>query len=356
MSARPTDLWPRLATAELLVVCGSGGVGKTTTSAALGIALARTGRKVLVLTVDPARRLAEALGHDLGPDPVTVSLDGEPSMDAAMLHPAVSFARVVRDLPVSAADRARLQDSRITRELTGGDAGMQELMAIVELERFSTAGAYDTLILDTPPALHALELLDGPQRIVGLLGGRTVRTVGRASALAGRMGRLPGPGRALGRLWGTDLLGEIAAFLDAAAPFGDALTEHLSHVEGLLRSDRTAFTLVCAPADGPLAAGRELATELARRGYPVAGTIVNRRRAVGPPLDGATLRAFADAIVDADVPRSRRLAEHARAVVAHEEELLDTAGLPAPQIALSERGAQESPAQVLSGLADALSA
>ncbi|MBJ7457371.1 MAG: ArsA family ATPase, partial [Thermoleophilia bacterium] len=211
-------LWETLRAAELLVVCGAGGVGKTTVSASLGLALAREGRRVLVLTVDPARRLAEALGHDLGPDPVHVKLPGEPGMDAAMLDPATSFARVVDSLPVQESDRRRLRESRITRELTGGDAGMQELMAIVELERFSADDRYDAIVLDTPPALHALELLDGPERIVGLLSGRTVKAIGRASGIAGRFGRLPGPGRALGKLWGADLLTEIATFLDAAAP------------------------------------------------------------------------------------------------------------------------------------------
>lgn len=347
------QLLDELVAADLIVVGGAGGVGKTTVSAALGLALARAGRRVLVLTVDPARRLAEALGHDLGPDPMTVHLHGEPTMDAAMLDPAASFGRVVAALEVSQRDRERLLASRITRELTGGDAGMQELMAIVELERFSVDDRYDVIVLDTPPAMHALELLDGPARIVGLLSGRTVRTVGRASALAGRMGRLPGPGRALGKLWGADLLTEIATFLDAAAPFGRALSKHLDHAEELLRSDRSAFTLVCAPADEPLHAARLLAAELRARGYPVAGTIVNRRRAsLRDDIDDALLLQVAEAFADAGHTRSAELADYARAVLDHEQELLDAAALPAPQIALPERPASDAPADVLIGLAD----
>ncbi len=350
-------LWPALRAADLLVVCGAGGVGKTTVSAALGLALAREGRKVLVLTVDPARRLAEALGHDLGPDPATVHLPGEPEMSAAMLDPATSFARVVDELPVDERDRQRLRESRITRELTGGDAGMQELMAIVELERFSADDRYDAIILDTPPALHALELLDGPQRIVGLLSGRTVKAIGRASGIAGKFGKLPGPGRALGKLWGADLLTEIATFLDAASPFGRALGEHLDHAEALLRSPKAAFTLVAAPADAPLRAAAELATELARRGHPVAGTIVNRRRA---PLDDRVdvdgLRALATSLTNEGAARSSAIADHIASLIAHEDALLDSAGLPAPQLALAERPAQERPAEVLSALATGLAA
>lgn len=353
----PDRLWPVLSAADLLVVCGAGGVGKTTVSASLGLALAREGRKVLVLTVDPARRLAEALGHDLGPEPTAVHLPGEPEMAAAMLDPATSFARVVDGLPVDESDRRRLRESRITKELTGGDAGMQELMAIVELERFSSDGRYDAIVLDTPPALHALELLDGPQRIVGLLSGRTVKAIGRASGIAGRFGKLPGPGRALGKLWGADLLTEIAAFLDAAAPFGAALGEHLDHAERLLRSPQAAFTLVAAPAVEPLHAARELASELSKRGHPVAGTIVNRHRApTSGEIHGEGLAELASALRSDGLERSAELADHLGRVLEHETELLGAAGLPEPQIALGERPAQEKPVEVLGAIATALAA
>lgn len=356
-SPRAADLWPALERAELIVVAGAGGVGKTTVSASLGLALARAGRRVLVLTVDPARRLAEALGHDLGPDPATVVIPGEPTMDAAMLDPAASFARVVDALEVADRDRERLLASRITRELTGGDAGMQELMAVVELERFSTDDRYDVVVLDTPPALHALDLLDGPARIVGLLSGRTVKTVGRASALAGKFGRLPGPGRALGKLWGAELLTEIATFLDSAAPFGKALSRHLDHVERLLRSDAAAFTLVSAPGDEPLAAATELARELALRGYPVAGSIVNRRRApLHSELSGASLSTLADDLKATGLDRSGELAAYLGAVLTHEHGLIAGAALPAPRIHLAERPAQESPVEVLAGLAAGIAA
>lgn len=356
-AARATELWPTLERADLIVVAGAGGVGKTTVSASLGLALARAGRRVLVLTVDPARRLAEALGHDLGPDPATVVLPGEPTMDAAMLDPAASFARVVAALEVADRDRERLLASRITRELTGGDAGMQELMAVVELERFNTDARYDVVVLDTPPALHALDLLDGPARIVGLLSGRTVKTVGRASALAGKFGRLPGPGRALGKLWGADLLTEIATFLDAAAPFGKALSRHLDHVEGLLRSDAAAFTLVSAPGDEPLAAATELARELSRRGYPVAGSIVNRRRApLHSALSGESLTALTTELQTSGLERSAELSAYLGAVLTHEQALLERAALPAPRIHLAERPAQEAPVQVLAGLAAGIAA
>lgn len=351
------SLWASLQSAKVIVAAGAGGVGKTTVSAALGLALAREGRRVLVLTVDPARRLADALGHDLGPDPSRVHLPGEPALDAAMLHAPSSFARVVDQLPVRDDDRRRLLASRITRELTGGDAGMQELMAIVELERFCDDDAYDAIVLDTPPALHALELLDGPERIVGLLGGRTVRTVGRASGLAGRFGRLPGPGRALGKLWGADLLTEIATFLEAARPFGEALAGHLDHAQRVLRSSESAFVLVTAPAAVPVTTATELAAELRRRGHPVAGTIVNRHRA---PLDAgvsaATLARAAAQLAGDDLPRAAQLAEHLAAVATHEQATLTAGRLPAPWLALAERPAQERPEEVLGALASRLGA
>lgn len=355
--AREAALWPALREARVIVAAGAGGVGKTTVSAALGLALAREGRRVLVLTVDPARRLADALGHDLGPDPSVVRLPGEPELDAAMLHAPSSFARVVDSLPVRSEDRERLRASRITRELTGGDAGMQELMAIVELERFCEDPSYDTIVLDTPPALHALELLDGPERIVGLLAGRTVRTVGRASGIAGRFGRLPGPGRALGKLWGADLLTEIATFLESARPFGEALAGHLDHAQRLLRSREAAFVLVTAPASAPAATAAELAKELRARRHPVAGTIVNRHRApLHAGVDADVLGGVAEHLRSEGLARTAGLAEHLAAVAEHEQATLERAGLPHPWLPLAERPAQERPEEVLGAIATALAA
>jgi anion-transporting ArsA/GET3 family ATPase len=348
-------LWSALRHADIVVAAGAGGVGKTTVSAAIGLALAREGRRVLVLTVDPARRLADALGHDLGPDPSLVQLAGEPTLHAAMLDAPSSFRRVVQNLPVRRADRERLLASRITRELTTGDAGMQELMAIVELERFCEDPAYDVVVLDTPPALHALELLDGPERIVGLLAGRTVRTVGLASGIAGRFGRLPGPGRALGKLWGAELLTEIATFLEAARPFGEALSGHLNHAQRLLRSDRAAFALVTAPAAAPVATAAELAAELRRRGHPVAGTIVNRHRApLAADLDASALLFAGKQLAAASHDHAAALAEHLAAVARHEHATLDGGNIPAPRLALAERPAGERPEEVLSALATAI--
>lgn len=351
-AAHPS-LWDFLTDAQLIVACGAGGVGKTTVSAALGVALARTGRRVLVLTVDPARRLADALGHDLGPDPLRVHLPREPAgLDAAMLDPPTSFRRVVERLPASQADRARLLGSRITRELATGDAGMQELMAIVELQRFHGTGDYDAIVLDTPPALHALDLLDGPERIVGLLSGRTIKAISAATGVAGRMGRIPGPGRALSRLWGADLMSEIATFLDAAAPFGAALRGDLDRADALLQSPSAAFTVVTAPADAPLRVAAELRSELARRGHAVAGTIVNRRRAPLPAaIAPATLEALPGTLESLDLTRSVPLARHLAALTDHELTLLDEATLPTPLLHLGERPASESPAEVLSALA-----
>ncbi|MFT4034402.1 MAG: ArsA-related P-loop ATPase [Patulibacter sp.] len=355
MTAEPDRLWSGLLERRVIVAAGAGGVGKTTTSAALGLALARAGRRVLVLTVDPARRLADALGHDLGPDPSAVRLPGEPALDAAMLDAPASFRRVVEQLDVHPDARRRLLASRITQELTGGDAGMQELMAIVELERFCADPGYDVVVLDTPPALHALDLLDGPERIVGLLAGRTVRTIGLAGGLAGRFGRIPGPGRALTRLWGSDLLGEIASFLDAARPFGEALGRHLDHAQHLLRCDQAAFVLVTAPATTPVATASALADELLRRGHPIAGTIINRRRApLSGGLDGRTLEATAAQLHAAGLTRLASSAGQLATIAAHEQAVLTAGSLPQPWLPLAERPAQERPEQLLGALASAL--
>ena len=341
------QLLHRLEPARLIVVCGAGGVGKTTVSATLGLARATAGERVVVLTIDPAKRLADALGVTLAGDPRPIEFEGVAPghFNAAMLDPQAAFERVVDELNVRPADRERLRASRLTKELTTGVAGMQELMAVVELERLARGGHYDTIILDTPPALHVLDLLDAPSRIAGLLAGRMARMVGRASGFAARLGNLPGPGRALGRLWGAELLTEIAVFLEAAAPFGRELEGRIKTVEALLRSDQTAFLLVTSPQARPLTDASTLAKVLAERAHPVAGTIVNRRRSID--------RSVLDADVDLS-DRAAALLEWSIAVDSAERERLAATTLPAPVATLPELPAGSDVDEALRTLRDLL--
>ncbi|MBI5542263.1 MAG: AAA family ATPase, partial [Deltaproteobacteria bacterium] len=162
---------------KVIVCCGAGGVGKTTTAAALGLAGARAGRKVLVLTIDPARRLAEAMGIPEAaaqPSPVPHERLVEAGLDtgelhAWMLNPAAVFESMVRRLAPSSERAEKLLANRLYRHLSEMVAGMQEYTAAEALYELSTGGAYELVVLDTPPSRNALEVLEAPGRLARFL-------------------------------------------------------------------------------------------------------------------------------------------------------------------------------------------
>ena len=170
-----------LAEKRVLVCCGAGGVGKTTVSASLALAAARAGRRVLVVTIDPSRRLAEALGVARNPpEPVplsaerltTVGIKAPGSLAVWMLDPQRVSDRVVRAASKTPEDAERLMNNRIYANVTAMIAGMQEYTAVEALHRFVKTDAYDLVILDTPPSRNALRFLEAPDRINAFLDGR----------------------------------------------------------------------------------------------------------------------------------------------------------------------------------------
>ncbi|MBL9037708.1 MAG: AAA family ATPase, partial [Archangium sp.] len=186
MSETPVPTIRRVATEALntvitskrvIVCCGAGGVGKTTTSAALALAAARSGRRVLVLTIDPAKRLAQALGlkdHMRTPTPIPKEKLDEAgvttgTLHAWMLNPDVVFEALVRRLATSPAQAKRILDSRLFRHLSELVAGMQEYTAAEALYELSQSGAYDLIVLDTPPARNALDFLEAPGKLAKFL-------------------------------------------------------------------------------------------------------------------------------------------------------------------------------------------
>ena len=176
-SAHPTtspSLSDVLADATLLVTCGPGGVGKTTTAAALAIAAARMGRRVVVVTVDPARRLADALGLDMAarayePHEVKgVGGDGG-SLWALMLDAETTFDRLITDRAGDPARAAAVLANPVYRSIAGSLGGAQEYMAIERLHQLHNSGEYDLVVIDTPPSRHAIDLLEAPDRLVTFL-------------------------------------------------------------------------------------------------------------------------------------------------------------------------------------------
>src|SRR5512134_2338079 len=205
----------------ICICAGSGGVGKTTTSAALAAGLAARGKKVAVLTIDPAKRLADSLGlEELGNEPkrvdprlfeaAGVEMRGE--LCAMMLDAKATFDELVRKHAPDAETRDRILENRIYRQLSAALAGSQEYMAMEKLFEIHHDGDYDFLVLDTPPSRDALDFLDAPKRLTQFIEGRGMQMFMRPTGLATKVvGR--GSSMAfsvLKRVTGLDLLSDLS--------------------------------------------------------------------------------------------------------------------------------------------------
>ncbi|HXN54794.1 MAG TPA: ArsA-related P-loop ATPase [Myxococcales bacterium] len=277
---------------RVLVLCGAGGVGKTTVSAALALAAAHSGRRALVLTIDPARRLAEALGipaHASHPTPVPrdrlaaagVAAGGE--LDAWMLDPAVVFENLIHKLASPDSARAILE-TRLYRHLTELVAGMQEYTAAEALYELSREERYDLIVLDTPPSPSALDFLDAPGRLSGFLDGQIVQLFlpSHGGGLLRRAGRLVGS--VFARAFGEQFILDLQTFLSAFSGTFGALRSHTAGVKELLESAKTAFLLVTSPAEAAVREALYFRDQILARSLPFEGFVLNRSLARGREL------------------------------------------------------------------------
>src|SRR3954454_8019930 len=182
-----TSLEPLLEGKRMVICAGPGGVGKTTTAAAVALGLAERGRKVAVVTIDPARRLANALGLDtLSNEPTRVRADVDGELWAMMLDAKRTFDQLIEHLAPDERTRDEVFSNRIYQQLSTAVAGSQEFTAIAKLYELDQAGTCDVLVLDTPPARNALDFLDAPGRLTRFFQGRTIRVFLRPAGLSGR--------------------------------------------------------------------------------------------------------------------------------------------------------------------------
>src|SRR3954468_7709357 len=184
-----TSLEPVLEGKRMVICAGPGGVGKTTTAPAVALGLAERGLKVAVVTIDPARRLANALGLDELPnEPHRVPLDGAPGeLSAMMLVPKRTFAPLLQRLAPDEATRDEVFANRIYQQLSSAVAGSQEFTAIAKLYELDQSGEWDVLVLDTPPSRNALDFLDAPGRLTRFFQGRAIRVFLKPAGLSGRI-------------------------------------------------------------------------------------------------------------------------------------------------------------------------
>lgn len=276
---------------RILVTVGTGGVGKTTVAAALGLAAARSGRRALVLTIDPARRLADALGIetlDNRPREVPRSLlraagvQGDGTLSAMMLDTKRTFDELVEQYAPNAEVEAQIRANPIYRHLTDALAGSREYSAMEKLYQLYSLGEYDLIVLDTPPASHALDFLDAPRRLTGFLDSQILRLLFRPAIAMGRTGlRLFrfGTGavlQVLERVTGMEFLRMVSEFLLAFESLWDGVSARAREIERILREPGCGFVLVIGPDPVQARRAEEFRARLDDEGIHLAGAVLNR--------------------------------------------------------------------------------
>ncbi len=291
-----------IADAHVLVTTGAGGVGKTTVAAAIGLAAARAGRRTLVLTIDPARRLAQAMGLeslDDTPAPVPLADDLPGELHAMMLDMGTTFDRLIDRHATSPENAAAIKANRIYRTLSSTLSGTQEYMAMERLHELHETGEWDLLVIDTPPTRSALDFLDAPKRMTSFLDGRLLRLLMKPSLAAGKsVGKVVGFGatafmRVAGKVTGMELLDDLASFFRAFDGMYDGFKERAAEVLVLLQQPSSRFVVVTSPEPPPLREARFFLQRLEQEGLHAAGLVVNRIRPEVPrdPTDTALARA-----------------------------------------------------------------
>ena len=316
-----------------LVVCaGAGGVGKTTVSAAVALRLAREGARTVVVTIDPARRLATALGMTgLADTPQRVPADavlgpGGGELWALQLDARATFDRLVARYAPDDAARERIIENRIYRHLSGTVAGAQEYMAVERLHELIDEGRFERIVLDTPPAANALDFLDAPARITRFIEGRALRLMLRPAQSGGGIGwRLLHAGSntvisILEKITGAQLLRDVSDFLAGFEGMHQGFADRAKAVRALLTSSDSAFVVVSAPEAEPLAQALSLAARLQEEGFPFLGVVLNR---VHPLPPGGLPRpdAMRDALAAAGAADPDDLAARAIATLAEDQVL-----------------------------------
>jgi anion-transporting ArsA/GET3 family ATPase len=259
-----------------IVICaGSGGVGKTTTAAAVALGMAERGLRVVVVTIDPARRLANSLGlEELGNEPRRISVDVEGELWAMMLDSKRTFDELIERLAPDARTRDEVLGNRIYQQLSSAVAGSQEFTAIAKLYELDQEGGFDLLVLDTPPSRNALDFLDAPGRLTRFFQGRALRLFLRPGRLLGR-----GTGlvfSVLQRVTGVDLLRDLSTFFRSLGGMVDGFTEQARRVGALLEDPATTFLIVTAPRHDPVEEAIFFHRKLRDAGMPFGGLVVNR--------------------------------------------------------------------------------
>jgi len=299
------SLAPVLDGADVIVCCGSGGVGKTTTAAVVGLHAARTGRKVVVVTIDPARRLADALGlpDGLAAEPQRIELDrrargeGSGELWAMMLDTATAFDALVRRNATDGEQAERILANTFYKNISGSLSGTQEYMAAETLHLLHDDDRFDLVVVDTPPSRNALDFLEAPGVLARFLDHRLFKLL----MLPARRGmRVVNAAtqpllRSIGKVVGSDVLADAVAFFQAFAGMEQGFRQRADAVIGLLRSDATRYVVVASPHRDTVTEAVWFTEQLSGQGIQRIVGVANRVHPAFGPGSAADARKQAEA-------------------------------------------------------------
>ncbi|MEY2419031.1 MAG: hypothetical protein QOG90_1711 [Actinomycetota bacterium] len=274
-----TSVHDLAATRSVIVCCGSGGVGKTTTAAALAVEAAARGRRACVVTIDPARRLADALGlGELTNEPGKVDGPWPGELSALMLDTKSTFDAIVAKYASSPEQAERIINNRLYRNISGALSGTQEYMAMEKLHELHSTDGFDVIVIDTPPTRNALDFLDAPRRITRFLDNRLFRllvmpTTTYMRAVGAATQRIL---RTIARVVGAEVVDDAIAFFEAFEGMEQGFRDRAQAVIKLLSDDATAFVVVASPRRDAAHEAVFFADKLVEAGLGVDAVIVNR--------------------------------------------------------------------------------
>jgi anion-transporting ArsA/GET3 family ATPase len=286
--AMTTTLDSICSSARVIVACGTGGVGKTSVAAALGVHAARAGRKVVVITIDPARRLADAIGLDgaLGNEPQKVALDASGELWVTMLDVRETFDNLVRETSPTPERAREVMENSFYRSLSRSLSGTRDYMAAERLHGLQNDSRFDLVIVDTPPSRNALDFLESPERLARFLKHPVVRLLVAPSrgGLRFASAAMTPVLKAISSVVGSDALTGVAAFLRAFDGMETEFSRRALAVAAMLRGNDTHFVVVTAPSPDALKEADHFVSELSRLGIELRLLVANRM----PPRFGSS--------------------------------------------------------------------
>jgi anion-transporting ArsA/GET3 family ATPase len=264
---------------SVVICCGSGGVGKTTTAAAVALEAARLGRRACVVTIDPARRLANSLGLDtLTNRPTRIEGPWAGELHALMLDPKGTFDDLVQRYSDSAEQAEDIKVNRIYENLTGTLSGTQEYMAMEKLYELVEEGGFDLVVVDTPPSRNALDFLDAPRRLTHFLENRLFQALMKPTRAGLKFMSVAAQAllRTISKVAGADIVSDAVSFFQAFEGMEEGFRTRAARVRELLGEEGTSFVLVASPRPDSVDEAVHFAGKLAESGMSVTALVVNR--------------------------------------------------------------------------------